>query len=182
MNDAVVHEVTVAGLRRKLPVVTLANGSRIALFQLLGDVELCTSVALALWKRIENPFDVLVAPAVKAIPLAHELARIAGTSYVILQKVQRGYMDSPINETVRAYTAKMSETLWLDGRDAATLNCRQVCVVDDVFTTGDTLRAASQLVARSGGVVTQRAVVFLEGEIGVLPQSLVWLERLPLFA
>ena len=175
-------DITVGGVRRTLPIVTLSNGVRIALFQLLGDVELCTRVALALWKRIGSPFDVVVAPAVKAIPLAHELARIAGTPYVILQKGRRGYMQSPLNEAVRAYTATETETLWLDGRDAATLHGRQVCIVDDVFTTGDTLRAASRLVGRSGGVVCQRAVVFLEGEISALPEAFVWLERLPLFS
>jgi adenine phosphoribosyltransferase len=49
---------------------------------------------------------------------------------------------------------------------AILLNCfiRKVAIVDDVISTGSTLTALEQLVAKAGGTLVAKAAIFTEGD------------------
>ena len=73
-------------LRRELPVITLAGTDhKIASFVMLGDVELNEKCGRLMAARLRSDgllsqFDVLVAIEAKGIALAHETARVVGSS------------------------------------------------------------------------------------------------------
>ena len=76
------YEMTVAGLKRDLPLCPISDTLMIGAFVIFGDVELTCACARDLLK-IAPEFDYMVAPEAKAIPLVHEMARpgrAAGTT------------------------------------------------------------------------------------------------------
>lgn len=179
--DAEKFSVTIAGLRRDLPIVEISKGKKVALFQMLGDVELCEAVARAFVSMNTNSLDYIVTPALKSIPLAHEIARITGKQYIVLQKEPKPYMVSPIFENVQSFISLDSQNLWLDGRDADRIRGGKVWIVDDVLTTGNTLRSIEALIKRAGGQVTERLIVFTEGEDAQKRSDIISLGTLPIF-
>jgi len=173
--------ITIAGLRRELPIVEIRPGTKIAFFQLLGDVELCEAVAREFLRQTQATADVILTPELKAIPLAHELARLAAIPYMVARKEAKSYMASAISEPVLSFTAARAERLWLDMLDVAKLYGKRVWLVDDVVTTGETLAALERLVRSSGGMVEGRFVVLKEGLSQIRSgEAIVTLGELPI--
>jgi adenine phosphoribosyltransferase len=177
-----IFAVTVAGLRRELPVVEVAPGVRIASFVLLGDAELVEACAEELAARMRPLLPAgaaLVGPEAKVLPLLHAVAvRLGARRYVVCRKAVKAYMEDPLVVGARSITTPGRQQLVLDGGDAAWLRGRAVALLDDVVSTGGTLRAMEELMARCGARVALRAAVLREGEgvpgvltLGCLP---VW--------
>ncbi|MBQ8297028.1 MAG: adenine phosphoribosyltransferase, partial [Ruminococcus sp.] len=57
---------------------------------------------------------------------------------------------------------------------------KKVLVVDDVISTGESLKALEELIARAGGIVSCKAAVLAEGDAADR-DDIVYLEKLPLF-
>ena len=57
---------------------------------------------------------------------------------------------------------------------------KRVLIVDDVISTGESLRAIEALVRRSGGNIVGRAAILAEGD-SVYRDDIIYLEKLPLF-
>ncbi|MEV4617318.1 phosphoribosyltransferase family protein [Asanoa sp. NPDC049573] len=174
------YEVGIGELRRRLPIRELNSRTRIAYVQLHGDIELCETAARALAKRAAGPCDMIVAPESKAIPLAHEVARLIDRPYIVLRKADKQYMDAAMTEPVQAFTSRTREGLCLDAADAERLREMRVWIVDDVVTTGSTMRAARRLVERAGGAVVDQLAIFKEGTLSVSDRVSV-LAELPIF-
>lgn len=183
------YEVTVAGVHRVLPVVEVAPGVRIAAFVLLGDVELVEACAGALAARLAPAMReagaadgwAVVGPEAKAVPLLHRLAeRLGHARYVVCRKGVKGYMRQPLEVPVCSITTPGQQRLVLDGPDAEWLHGRDVALVDDVVSTGGTLRAVESLMWRCGARVRARAAVWLEGD-GPQPPGVLALGRLPVW-
>jgi adenine phosphoribosyltransferase len=68
----------------------------------------------------------------------------------------------------------------MDGVDRAKVEGRRICVVDDVVSTGGSLRSVERLLAEAGAKVVAKTAVLLE-EGGYDGSDLVFLERLPVF-
>lgn len=171
----------IAGLERRLPVVEVAPGLSIASFVMLGDTALVEAVAEELSRRSElAAAEILVCPEAKAIPLTHALARRLGLDYAVVRKSAKSYMRDPLVERVRSITIASEQTLVLDGTDAERLRGRKVCVVDDVVSTGASLRSVEKLLSRLPCEIVARAAALLE-EGGHSGAGIVYLERLPVF-
>ena len=72
------------------------------------------------------------------------------------------------------------QTLYLDGEKAAWMKGKRVLIVDDVISTGDSLRALQQLVKSAGGEIVGNAAPLAEGDAAER-KDLIYLEQLPLF-
>jgi adenine phosphoribosyltransferase len=175
------YELTIAGLRRTLPLVEVAPGLRIASFVMLGDTALVEAVASALAERPELVgLEVLVCPEAKAIPLTHALARILGLDYVVARKTLKAYMTEAIIERVVSITTEGEQILAFNGPDIARLTGRRVGIVDDVVSTGGSLASLEGLLARVPCTVVARVAALLEGG-GHSGDGLVYLGKLPVF-
>ena len=81
-----VYPMTVAGVKRDLPLCKINDNLTIAAFVIFGDVELTCACARELLKKAPE-FDYMVAPEAKAIPLIHEMARQSGRNeYFLVRK------------------------------------------------------------------------------------------------
>ena len=117
----------------------------------------------------------------KGIPLIYEMARQAGENhYVVARKMKKLYMSDIISCEVNSITTAKKQTLYLDGNDAASMRGKRVLIVDDVISTGDSLRALEELVEHAGGHIVGKMAVLAEGDAKDR-KDIQYLAVLPLF-
>jgi adenine phosphoribosyltransferase len=177
------YTLSVAGLKRRLPKIKIADKLAIASFVMLGDTELIERTAIAIYEHPAFPrydVDVLVCPEAKAIPLAHAIAKLLQVNYIVARKSLKSYMKNPVVEKVKSITTEGEQLLVLDGGDVEKIRGRNVCIVDDVVSTGGSLKALESLLVKTGCKVVAKAAVLLE-DAGYAGEDLVYLERLPVF-
>ena len=174
------YHMTVAGLERDLPNCPLNENLSIAGFVIFGDQELTVACARELLKRAPE-YDYIVTAEAKGIPLAHEMARQAGDAkYILARKGPKLYMRDIFSVTVNSITTAKEQKLYLDGADAALMKGKKILVVDDVISTGESLRALEALVEKAGGEICGRMAILAEGDAQER-KDLIYLEKLPLF-
>lgn len=175
-----VYNITIAGLNRDLKLCRLNDSMHIAGLIIYGDVALTCASAAALLKKAP-PFDYMIAPEAKAIPLIHEMARQSGRNdYILARKAPKLYMKDMIEVEVTSVTTKGAQKLYLDGDDAAKMKGKRILIVDDVVSTGESLRAVEALVRQAGGNVIGKMAILAEGDARKRT-DLLYLEPLPLF-
>ena len=173
-------KMNVAGLTRYLPICPVNEKLSIAGFVIFGDQELTVACARELLKRAPE-YDYIITAESKGIPLAHEMARQAGNSkYILARKGPKLYMRDVFSVTVNSITTAKEQKLYLDGNDAALMKGKRILIVDDVISTGESLKALETLVEKAGGNVCGRMAILAEGD-AQKRQDLIYLEKLPLF-
>jgi len=183
MNQDGYYTLNIAGLKRRLPKIKISDKLTIASFVMLGDTELIERAAKAIFEHPGFPrynIDVLVCPEAKAIPLTHSIAKLMQVNYIVARKSIKSYMSNPVIENVKSITTKGEQLLVLDGPDVESIKGRNVCIVDDVVSTGGSIKSLEKLLSRVGCKVICKAAVLLE-EAGYESEDLVYLERLPIF-
>jgi adenine phosphoribosyltransferase len=82
------YTLKICGLTRKLPLLMIGRRTKIAVFSILGDVELCDALSDEIAARLKKiDFDYIVGLEVKSVPLIHCVAKRLGHSrYVICRK------------------------------------------------------------------------------------------------
>ena len=150
------HTMTIAGLERNLPLCRVNDDLYIGAFVIFGDAPLTVACAAELLKKAPE-YDYLITAEAKGIPLAHEMARQHGDAdYFIARKHTKLYMTSVFESTVRSITTDAEQHLYLDGKDAEKMRGKRVLIVDDVISTGESLRAIEALVEKAGGIICGR--------------------------
>ena len=174
------YRMTVAGLQRDLPICPVNEDLYIAGFVIFGDQELTVACARELLKRAPA-YDYIITAEAKGIPLAHEMARQHGDAkYILARKGPKLYMRDVFSVTVNSITTAKEQKLYLDGNDAALMKGKRILLVDDVISTGESLKALEALVEKAGGTICGRMAILAEGEAQDRP-DLTYLEKLPLF-
>ncbi|WP_251448498.1 phosphoribosyltransferase family protein [Vermiculatibacterium agrestimuris] len=174
------YELSVAGLRRELPLCPLNDTLMIGAFVIFGDVELTCACARELLKKAPE-FDYMVAPEAKAIPLIHEMARQSGRNeYFLVRKKKKAYMNGVFEAVDKSITTEGEQKLYMDGADAAKMKGKRILILDDVISTGGSLAAVENLVEQAGGNVVGRMAILAEGD-AARRQDILFLEKLPLF-
>lgn len=174
------YPLHVAGLERHLPICPLNDHLSIGAFVIFGDVELTVSCARELLK-LAPAHDVIITAESKGIPLAYEMARQEGVNrYLIARKAPKLYMKNVFTVHVNSITTDHQQTLCIDGEDAAYMKGKRVLIVDDVISTGESLKAVETLVEEAGGNIVGRMAILAEGD-ATERDDLIYLEKLPLF-
>ena len=174
------YKIKVAGLERSLPICPVSDDLNIAAFIIFGDAELTCACASALLKKAPE-YDYLITAESKGIPLAHEMARQHGDSrYMLARKSVKVYMRDVISSSVKSITTTNMQTLYLDGEAAEQLKGKRVLLVDDVVSTGESLRALELLVKRAGGEICGKMAILVEGD-AAKRDDIIYLETLPRF-
>ena len=125
-------------------------------------------------------FDYIVTPEAKAIPLAYEMSRLSGKKYVVARKGVKVYMDNPVKVTETSITTQKEQTLYLGHEDGDLLDGKRVLIVDDVISTGESLKAVQKLVKAFNGNIVASCAPLAEGD-SAERDDIVFLEKLPLF-
>ena len=174
------YTMNVAGLKRDLPICPVNEKLYIAGFVIFGDPELTQCCARELLK-LAPEYDYIITAEAKGIPLAHEMARQAGNErYILARKAPKLYMRDVFSVSVNSITTAKEQTLYLDGVDAARIKGKRVLIVDDVISTGESLKALEVLVEKAGGEICGKMAILAEGDAQARA-DLIYLEKLPLF-
>lgn len=178
--DGRYHTVMLGNLTRDLPLFEVAPNVKIAIFNMLGDMEVVETAADVLAERMPQDAEVMVVPEVKAIPLGHALSVRLGMPYVVVRKVRKPYMANCLSAEVISITTGAPQTLYLDGKDLHLVQGKRAVLVDDVISTGSTLRGMRLLMAEADASVVGEMAVFTEGSDGDWP-GVISLGHLPIF-
>ena len=173
------YTLNVAGVTRELPLCPVNEKLDIAAFVMFSDVELTVACAEALLKKVPE-FDIIVTAEAKGIPLAYEMSRQSGKRYIPARKGPKLYMKEPIIVEDKSITTQGQQRLVIDKQDLLNMDGKRILIVDDVISTGGSLRALETLVGYSKGKVVGCAAVLAEGD-AAKRNDIIFLEELPLF-
>ena len=171
------YTLKIAGLERKLEKFPVSDKLDIAAFIIFGDVELTIAGCAELLKKVPE-FDVILTPEAKSIPMAYEMARQSGKKYFVARKKAKLYMKDPVSVSVRSITTDAEQTLILDGVEGEQIRNKKVVILDDVISTGESLKAVEKLCDCFDADVVAKAAVLAEGDaaerndivfLGVIP-------------
>lgn len=174
------YRMKVAGVERDLKLCPIGENLNIGAFILFGDVELTERCAEELYKKAPE-HDVMLTAESKGIPLIHAMCRLSGNNrYVLARKSVKLYMSDVLVCETKSITTGHVQTLYIDGADAEYMKGKRVLIVDDVISTGGSLKSLENLVAQAGGEVVGKMTILAEGD-AIGREDIVYLEELPLF-
>lgn len=174
------YTMTIAGLERHLPLCPLNEELMIGAFVIFGDPELTTACAKELLDKAPE-YDYMISAEAKGIPLVHEMSRLAGNKkYFLARKAPKLYMTGVFEVSVHSITTAGEQKLYLDSADAEEMKGKKILIVDDVISTGESLRSIETLVTQAGGIVCGKMAILAEGD-AQSRDDLIYLEGLPLF-
>ena len=174
------YRMNIAKLDRDLPLCPISDSLMIGAFVIFGDPELTTACAEELLK-IAPEHDYIISAEAKGIPLVHEMARLEGNKkYFLARKAPKLYMTGVFEASVRSITTAKEQKLYLDTADAEIMKGKRILIVDDVISTGESLKAIENLVEKAGGIICGKMTVLAEGDAQDR-DDLIYLEKLPLF-
>lgn len=176
------YDITLAGVKRSLPLFEVAPGLRIAVLNILGDTELVEACADDLAKKLEAyDYDVMITAESKSIPIIYALAVRTGKPYIVCRKNYKSYMGNAIRSTSNSITTQKEQTLLLDEKDIPLLKGKKVLYVDDVISTGSTKQAIESILEQAGAQPDPLSLsICAEGSEEAWP-DVICLGHLPLF-
>lgn len=173
------YTIDIAGMKRDLPICPLNENLSIGAFVIFGDVEITMHAATKLLEQMPE-VDYLIAPEAKALPLVYEMSRQSGIPYFVARKKAKAYMTGVMEVTVQSITTSGEQTLIIDTAEAEAMKGKRVAIIDDVISTGESLRAMEALVNQAGGIICARMAVLAEGD-AIPRKDITVLAPLPLF-
>ncbi|MBQ8312462.1 MAG: adenine phosphoribosyltransferase [Clostridia bacterium] len=174
------YPMTIAGVKRELPLCPVTDELYIGAFVIFGDVELTVACAKALLE-VAPEYDYLITAESKGIPLGYEMARQHGDAkWLLARKGEKVYMQNTFSVEVKSITTNHVQKLYLDGNDAELMKGKRILIVDDVISTGESLHAIEELVKQAGGEIVGKLAILAEGDAQDRP-DITYLEKLPLF-
>lgn len=173
------YRINIAGLERDLPICPVNDKLSIAGFIIFGDVEMTVHAAAELLKKCPE-FDYIVTPEAKSIPLAYEMSRQSGKKYFVVRKKPKLYMQNPVSVEVRSITTASVQTLILDGAEGEQIRGKRVLIVDDVISTGESIKAVEELCGKFEANIVGDCAVLAEGDAADR-SDIIFLQKLPLF-
>ena len=175
------HTIDIKGFEANLPILPLPSGISIAFFNLHGDSALTEHCGKKLAEQLTD-CDVLLTAESKGLQLTHCVARELGMRYyAVARKSKKLYMQDGIELTIESsITTGKAQTFYLSKHDADLLKGKKVGIVDDVVSTGASLKGLEALVEKAGGIVHKKAFVLAEDE-AANRKDVIFLAQIPIF-
>ena len=182
VNNAGTVRIEIAGLTRDLPLCKITDDVYIAAFICFGDAELTEACAREMLKLVpREEYDYILTAEAKGIPLGHEMARQAGMrKHFVARKTVKNYMPDPISADDESITTKGLQKLYIGSDDAALIKGKRILIVDDVISTGGSLKAMEALVEKAGGIVAGRVAALAEGD-AYKRNDIRYIDKIPLY-
>lgn len=174
------YELEVAGLKRMLPICRVSDDLYIGAFVMFGDVELTKACAAELLKKAPE-CDIMITAESKGIPLLYEMSAQAGkNNYIVARKGVKLYMQDVICVDVDSITTDHLQKLYIGKREIDAMCGKRVLIIDDVISTGESLKSIEALVEKAGGNIVGRMAVLAEGD-AISRHDITVLAPLPVF-
>lgn len=173
------YKVNIKGYETELPILPLPN-IHICFFNLHGDVELTEHCGKELAKLLSD-CEIIITAESKGLQLAHVVARELGHKYyAVCRKTKKLYMQDGIQSSAQSITTGKLQTLYLSKHDADLIKGKRVGIVDDVVSTGGSLKGIENIVEEAGGIVHKKAFCLAEGD-AANRTDIIYLASIPIF-
>jgi adenine phosphoribosyltransferase len=163
--------LSIAGCHRELPVREVAPGVHLGILTLFGDSPLTEAAGCELARWVPKDVEVIVMPDGKAQTLAHVVQRELYESRLLLlptilaRKEPKSYMEDPVLETPAvSITTRKKHAFFLGDESVRQIRGRNVLILDDVVSSGGTIKAVQALLELAGARETFIMAVGTEGE------------------
>lgn len=175
-----VFKLDIAGYNAELPILPLPSGIKICFFNLHGASEMTEHCGKALSKHVSD-CDVVITAESKGLQLCHVVARELGHKYyAVARKTKKLYMQDGIHiEYESSITTGEPQKLYLSKHDVDLIKGKKVGIVDDVISTGASLKGLEALIEKAGGIVHKKVFVLAEGDAADR-KDVVYLAKIPL--
>ena len=174
------YSMELCGVKRTLSFIPISEEMAFASFVVLGDTELVSACAPELAAKI-GEVDAIVTAEAKGIALAYEVSKELGhKEFIVARKSTKSYMKDVVSASVHSITTAGEQHLYLDGKDADKIRGKRVCLLDDVISTGGSLKALDELAEQTQCTIVGQAAVLAEGD-AAQRKDIIFLEPLPLF-
>ncbi|MBR3803852.1 MAG: adenine phosphoribosyltransferase [Clostridia bacterium] len=175
-----VLKLNIKGYDAELPILPLPSGINIAFFNLHGNSEMTEHCGKELAKLLSD-CEVLITAESKGLQLCHVVARELGQHYyAVARKSKKLYMQDGIDVLYDAsITTGTEQRLYLSKHDVEILKGKKVGIVDDVVSTGASLKGLEAIVEKAGGIIYKKAFVLAEGDAADR-KDIIYLEKIPL--
>lgn len=175
-----VYTLDINGVKAELPIIPLPSGINICFFNLHGNQKLTEHCGKELAKKL-NDCDVLLTAESKGLQLTHVVARELGMEYyAVARKSKKLYMQDGIWISYgSSITTGKEQEFHLSKHDMDLIKGKKVGIVDDVISTGESLEGLERLIAKAGGIVSQKAFVLAEGNAKDR-KDIIFLESIPI--
>lgn len=162
MNDF--YKVDICGYQADLPILTLPSGVNIAFFNLHGASEMTEHCGKQLAKLAEG-CEVLITAESKGLQLTHVVARELNQKfYAVARKSKKLYMQDGIHISYgSSITTGKDQEFYLSKHDVDLIKGKKVGIVDDVISTGESLKGLEAIVNKAGGIIYKKLFVLAEG-------------------
>lgn len=179
MNE--IFKVDIKGFQAELPVLTLPSGVKIAFFNLHGAPAMTEHCGKEIAKLAKDA-DVIITAESKGLQLAHVVAReLNHPFYAVARKSKKLYMQDGISVSYgSSITTGKAQELYLSKHDVDIIRGKKVAIVDDVISTGESLKGLEEIVLKAGGVIYKKLFVLAEGAAKDRP-DIEYLATIPLF-
>ena len=175
------YQVDIKGMKVDLPILTLPSGVSIAFFNLHGNPALTEHCGKEIAK-IATDCDVLLTAESKGLQLTHVVARELGHPfYAVARKSKKLYMQDGISVSYgSSITTGKNQEFYLSKHDVDLIKGKKVGIIDDVVSTGASLKGLEDLVRLAGGVITKKAFVLAE-DVAADRDDVIYLAKIPVF-
>ena len=175
-----VLKLNISGYNAELPILPLPSGINIAFFNLHGNQEMTEHCGKELAKLLTD-CDVLITAESKGLQLCHVVAReLNHKYYAVVRKSKKLYMQDGIEVSIESsITTGAQQNYYLSKHDQELIKGKKVGIVDDVVSTGASLKGLEAIVEKAGGIVYKKAFVLAEGDAADR-KDIVYLEKIPL--
>ena len=159
------YKIDLDGFYENAPVLPLPSGVKIVFFNLHGNMLLTEHCGKELSKYLTD-CDALLTVESKALQLTHVVAReLEMPYYAVARKSKKLYMQDGLDVAIESsITTGTEQHLYLSKKDADLLKGKKVGIVDDVISTGASLKGLEELVEKAGGIIYKKAAVLAEGD------------------
>ncbi len=175
-----VYKMNIKGFQTELPILPLPSGINIAFFNLHGNQRLTEHCGKELSKLVFD-CDVLITAESKGLQLCHVVARELNMPYyAVARKSKKLYMQDGIDVLIdSSITTGNEQRLYLSKHDVELIKGKKVGIIDDVVSTGASLKGLEALVEKAGGIIYKKAFVLAEGDASDRTDVL-YLDKIPL--
>jgi adenine phosphoribosyltransferase len=152
------------GSEISLPLIEQKNGPDFYSFNMMGKAKWNRVIADYLYAKITDlKPDVLLTAESKAIGLTESIsALLEHDKYIVLRKSKKSYMSDALCFKGESITSGKNE-YWIEQSDLDFLKGKKVIVVDDVISTGGTMKVLKQVLVKADAVFCAIAVALTEG-------------------
>ncbi len=174
------YHVDIKGYGADLPILPLPSGVNIAFFNLHGNPSLTEHCGKELAK-LAGDSEVILTAESKGLQLAHVVARELNMPYyAVARKSKKLYMQDGIHiEYGTSITTGTHQDFYLSKHDADLIKGKKVAIVDDVVSTGESLKGLEALVKEAGGIIHKKMFVLAEADAKDR-KDVIYLANIPL--